>query len=195
MTWLIVIACIVGYAFIAFVFTTGLIYADRKDKDPQDVYSDILCYWMVGFAWPVTLPIVLGYQVFGFIFKKLSTIAITIIELILYAKDKNDDESDDESDDKVSNGTNNHGEEIKQFTAINSVEELGQLEFIEGHLYRKEQGGYARIDRNISPIPHYYTKKQFMLRSNPAWDNGYVVHCVENDSNYMYMNGQWVAIR
>ena len=195
MTWLIVIACIVGYAFIAFVFTTCLIYVDRKGKNPQDVYSEILEYWVVGFAWPVTLPLVLGYHVFRFIFKKLSIIAITIIELILYAKDKNDDESDEESDDKDFNGTNNHGEELGQFTAINSVEELGQLEFIAGHLYRKEQGGYARIDRNISPIPHYYTKKQIMLHSNPAWDNGYVVHCVENDNNYMYMNGQWVELR
>ena len=195
MTWLIVIACIVGYSFIAFVFTTCLIYADRKDKDPQDVYSEIIDYWAIGFTWPVTLPLHLGYYVFGFIFKKLSTIAITITELILYAKDKKDDESDDESNDKDFNGANNHGKELGQFSAINSVEELGQLEFIEGHLYRKEVGGYARIDRNISPIPHYYTKKQFMLRPNPAWDNGYVVHCVENDSNYMYLNGQWVALR
>lgn len=183
MTWLIVIICIVGYAFIAFVFTTCLIYVDRKGKDPQDVYSEILAYWVVGFAWPVSLPLVLGYHVFGFIFKKLSTIAITIIELILYAKDKNDDESDEESDDKEFDGTNNN------------VEEYGKLEKIDGHLYRKEQGGYARIDRNLLAIPSVKTKDFIMNYLDALKSDGFVVYCQEYDTYYMYRDGQWCALR
>lgn len=93
MKWLIVIACIVGYALIAFVFTTCLIYVNRKDKDPQDVYSEIIDYWAVGFTWPAALPLVLGYYVFVFISKKLSIIAITIIELVMYTKSKKTNES------------------------------------------------------------------------------------------------------
>lgn len=182
MTWLIVIACIVGYAFIAFVFTTCLIYTDRKGKDPQDVYSEILDYWVVGFAWPITLPIVLGYHVFCFIFKKLSTIAITIIELILYAKDKNDDESDDKNDNTESIETNNN------------VQEYGKLVKIDGHLFREEQGEYTRIDRNLLAIPFVETK-DFMMNHLDAFKyDGFVVYCQEYDTYYTYMNGQWVAI-
>lgn len=183
MTWLIVIACIVGYAFIAFVFTLCLIYADRKDKCAQSVYSDIGDYWIVGFAWPVTLPLYLGYYVFGYIFKKLSTIAITIIELILYAKDKNDDESDEESDDKESNGTNNN------------VKEYGKLVKIDGHLFREEQGGYARIDRNFLAIPFIETKDFMMNHLDAFKSDGYVVYCQEYDTYYMYKDGQWCALR
>lgn len=184
MTWLIVIACIVGYAFIAFVFTTCLIYADRKDKDPQDVYSEIIDYWAIGFTWPVTLPLHLGYYIFRFIFRKLSTIAITIIELVIYARNRNDDnESDEESDDKESNGTNNN------------VEEYGKLVKIDGHLFREEQGGYARIDRNLLAIPFVETK-DFMRNHLDAFKyDGFVVYCQEYDTYYTYMNGQWLAIR
>ncbi len=184
MTWLIVIACIVGYSFIAFVFTMCLIYSDRKSKDPQDVYSEIIDYWAVGFAWPITLPLFLGYHVFSFIFRKLSTIAITIIELVIYAKNRNDDnESDEESDDKESDGTNNN------------VEEYGKLEKIEGHLYRKEQGGYARIDRNLLAIPFVETKAFMMNHLDAFKYDGFVVYCQEYDTYYMYRDGQWCAIR
>jgi hypothetical protein len=183
MTWLIVIACIVGYSFIAFVFTTCLIYADRKGKNPQDVYSEILDYWVVGFAWPITLPIVLGYHVFGFIFKKLSTIAITIIELILYAKDKNDDESDDKSDNTESIETNNN------------VQEYGKLVKIDGHLFREEQGEYTRIDRNLLAIPFVETEDFIINHLDAFKSDGYVVYCQEYDTYYMYRDGQWCALR